>query len=94
MASGAVTARLESADGALYLTVVTVCGPLSGPVARDGSLFTPGSIAVGASGCLPPLQAGQESWLLEFFKTPFEAAYSDGRLTWTNEKGSLAFEPR
>ncbi|WP_136612318.1 hypothetical protein [Sinomonas albida] len=94
MTPGAITAKLESVDTALYLTAVTPCGPLSGPVAQSGSTLTPGAIAVGASGCASSQQAGDQAFLIEFLKKPFAAAYSDGHLTWTNEKGSLVFAPR
>ncbi|GAA2201267.1 hypothetical protein GCM10009849_25040 [Sinomonas flava] len=94
MTSGAITAKLESVDTALYLTVVTPCGPLNGAVTQSGSTFTAGAIAVGASGCVSSQQASHQGLLIEFLKKPFAAAYNDGHLTWTNEKGSLVFEPR
>ncbi|MET3812441.1 heat shock protein HslJ [Arthrobacter sp. UYEF3] len=97
MASGAITTKLESVDNALHLTIVTPCGPLSGSVTRDGLTLNPGPVGVGAagragggpSGCT----GGQELWLLDFLKKPFEVVYGDGHLTWTNDKGTLVFKP-
>lgn len=97
-AQGTTTVQLESVDTGFQLTLVTPCGPLSGHVTRTGSALTPGPIGVGANGfadgATGGCAGGQKLWLLDFLKKPFEVAYNEGQLTWTNDKGSLVFKPR
>ncbi|MHC6221362.1 hypothetical protein [Arthrobacter sp. MMS24-S77] len=91
--SGSVTAKLQTVDGSLHLTVTTTCGPLGGPATRTGTVLTVGDIAVGAAACAE-LTASQQQWVLAFLKRPIDMAYNNGILTWTSGTDSLAFKPK
>ncbi len=89
-ASGSLTAQLNSVGGDLYLSVMTDCAPISGPVDITGNIMTAGDIAMGAVGC--PEELGQQStWIAEFLSRPVEMTFSRGILQWTSGADTLTF---
>lgn len=91
VASGGVRAQLTSVNGELQLTVVTRCGPMSGPATMTGTTLTVRNIATGAMGCADDA-GGQQLWVMEFLKRPIEQTFSEGTLTWKSGTDTLSFK--
>jgi hypothetical protein len=91
VASGGVRAQLTSVNGELQLTVITRCGPLSGPATITGTTLIVRNIATGAVGCTDDA-GGQRLWVMEFLKRPIEQTFSQGILTWKSGTDTLSFK--
>lgn len=90
VASGGVKAQLTSVYGELQLTVVTRCGPLSGPATITGTTLIVSNVATGAMGCIEDA-GGQQLWVMEFLKRPIDQTFSQGTLTWKSGTDTLSF---
>lgn len=75
VASGGVKAQLNSANGELQLTVITRCGPVSGPATITGNRLAVSNIAIGAMGCIDEV-GEQKTWVLKFLTRPIEQTFS------------------
>jgi hypothetical protein len=91
VASGGVRAQLTSVNGELQLSVITRCGPMSGPATMTGTTLTVRNIATGAVGCTDDA-GGQQLWVMEFLKRPIEQTFSQGTLTWKSGTDLLSFK--
>ena len=91
VASGGVKAQLTSVNGELQLTVITRCGPMSGPATITGTTLTARNMAVGAMGCINDA-GGQQLWVMEFVKRLIEQTFSQGTLTWKSGTDTLSFK--
>lgn len=91
VASGGVKAQLTAVNGELQLTVLTKCGPVSGPATITGNRITVSDIAIGAMGCIGDV-GEQQAWVLEFLMRPIEQTFSQGTLTWKSGTDTLSFK--
>lgn len=91
MASGSLRVQLNSVNGDLYLSVMSSCAPISGPVEITANAMTAGDLAIGAIGC-PEELSRQDQWVLEFLKRPVEMTFSQDTLQWKSGADTLSFK--